>query len=71
MFTQVSRDCMIIITIIIIANIYQALTLPRTFLSLPHLILSEILSSDPHFTDEETEDQRSKSHAQSLVICIH
>lgn len=54
MFTQVSRECMIIITIIIIANIYQALTLPRTFLSLPLLILSGILSSDPHFTDEET-----------------
>lgn len=53
MFIQVSRVCMIIITIIVVANIYQALTLSRAFLSIPYLILSVTLSSDPHFIDED------------------
>lgn len=68
MFTQGSRDCMIMITIV--ANIYQALARPGVLL-LPHLIPSTNLSGDPHFVDAETEVQRSKSPTQSSVIYIH
>lgn len=51
---------MVIITVIIVANIYQALTLPRAFPSLPYLILSAVTP----ILQIRTEAQGSRSPAQ-------